>query len=443
MGEVGDRRLQAGPVGGELLGQQVQEGAGPHGILPCGEGVQIGYRPVGEAGIELLQGADKAGALPGQNAVLQQSVHVFSHLPEIVFPPLGHPGTFAEEHHRISGQIVGGGGHLRIDQGQVPVQGREGGLLGQPLQILLQILKEGGLVPLPAADLGEQPGQALLQSLCSAGGELGQHLGRREEGRLLTVFRAALGVDVKIAHGVRLVAEELHPDRTLLARGEKVQDAAPQGKLTHALHLLPPGIARGREGLRQLVQVIALPQPDRAAGPFQGLRRQGALEERLHRHHSEGAPPLQQGLEGGQTPVLILAGDHRGMVEGELPGRHQAHLLPGQDPQVPAEALPLGLIGAEQHHAPAGLPPDRGGDIGPQHRGEAGEGRGASPLLHSRQELAHLRQLPQDLGQQLHAVPSFPKNKEVIDVPKAPVPIREGGVRVDSIAPRRGGRQGT
>ncbi len=84
-------------------------------------------------------------------------------------------------------------------------------------------------------------------------------LRHRKNGDRLHVFVAALGVRVKKAHGVQLVAEELRPDGLIGGGGEDVQNAAPEGKLAAALHHAAPAVARGGEPPEQLLHGVFLP----------------------------------------------------------------------------------------------------------------------------------------------------------------------------------------
>ena len=385
MGQVGHGGLQAGAVGGQLLGQQVEQRPGPPGVPGGGEGVQVAHRPGVQHLGQLLKGAGKLRQLPGQLPPLHQGLGILGELPQVVLPPLRHPGALAEHHHRVGREVVRRRGHLGIDQGHVAIHGREGQAAGQLLPVLLQ----GGdqlLRPLAALCPGNDAVQQLHQAGEAPEGELGQHLGGGEDLRRADVLHPPLGVRVEEAHGVDLVAEELHPHGLGLGRGKEVQDAAPQGELASALHLLAPGVARGGEGLGQLVEVVALPHAQHPGGPLQQGLGQGALEDGLRRAHQQGALPRRQGPEDGEPPVLVLPGHHGGVVEGELPGGQGAHLLPRQGGQIPGHPLGLPLVGAHHHHRPAGLLADAGGKVGPVHRRQAGQGRRAGPAVDGRQQ---------------------------------------------------------
>ena len=82
---------------------------------------------------------------------------------------------------------------------------------------------------------------------------VGQHLRHRQELCLLEVFCPPLGAGVKEAHGVQLIPEELTADGPVAGGGEKVQNAAPEGKLAYPLHLLTADIAGGSQSPGQLL----------------------------------------------------------------------------------------------------------------------------------------------------------------------------------------------
>ena len=84
--------------------------------------------------------------------------------------------------------------------------------------------------------------------------------------------------------------------------------------------------------------------------------------------------------------MLPLAGDHGGVVEGELPGGEGEGLLPGEGLQVGGHAAALGVVGAEDHHGAAGLLAEGGGEVGPVGRGEPGQGRRAGAIVQGGQQ---------------------------------------------------------
>ena len=391
VGQVGHCGLQAGPVGGQLFGQQVQKGAGPAGILGGGKGVQIAHRPLLQSPVQPLKAEEELRQLARQLPPFQQGLYILLHLPQPGTGPLRHPGALGEKHRRVLRQVVRRRGQLRIGQSQIPVHSREGGPTGQPLPVLLQGGQQRSASTPAAPRPGDQTIQLFQQAGPAAGGKLGEHLGGRQDLRLADVLCAPLGTRVEESQGVHLVPEELRPHRPGLGGGKEIQDAAPQGKLAHALHLLAPGVARGGESPGQLGQVAALPHPQHLGGlGEQGLGK-GALEQGLHGAHQQGALPRRQSAQHAQPPVLPLAGDHGRVVKGKLPGLQGAHRLAGKGGQVLCHALGLPLVGAHHHHRALLVPAHSGGKIGPMHRTQPGKGRRAPAAVHGGQQALKFR----------------------------------------------------
>ncbi len=401
VGEVGDRRLQADAVGGELLGGDGEEGAGALGVLGGGEGVQIGHRPVAQPGGELLRRAGVHPQLGQKGPVFRQGGDVLIQLPEVVFPPLREPGALAEKDGGVRGQVVGRRGHLGIDEGQIAVHGGKEHAVFQLFHIFVQGGdKAVGPAPAPGPvplffECPHQPGQP-------PGGQMGQHLGGGQDAALLQLPGAALGGRVEQAHGVRFVPEKLHPHRLGMGGGEKVQDAAPEGELPHSLHLVAPAVARRRQGLGQLPQVADRPHFQHPGGPGEAVGRQGALEHGLRRGHQEGHPPLGERPQHLQAALLPLPGDHGGVVEKELPGGKGEDLFPGKGPEVGGHAAALGVVGAEHRHRPPGGLPHGGGHVGPMDGREPGHRRRTGPPVQGGQEESEFRDRAERGEQQLH-----------------------------------------
>lgn len=161
--QIGGGGLQAGAVGGELLGEHVQQGLGPQGVGVGGEGVQEDHGVVGEPGHQLLKGADEPGDLPRHQTGFQQGLHVLLHAPEVVPGPLRHPGALGKADHRVLGQVVRRRGQLGVDEGQIAVHGGEGEALGEPLPVLGEGGKEGGVVPLEPFTWEMRPSMASVR----------------------------------------------------------------------------------------------------------------------------------------------------------------------------------------------------------------------------------------------------------------------------------------
>ena len=238
LGEVGGGGVQVGPEGGQLAALGIEQGLGRQGQGGGGEGVQKAQGELLELLHEMGEGEGEGGVLAQLHPALHQGFQVLVQLPQPVFPPFRHPGGLGQADHSVRGQVVDGGVVSGVALGQLVV----GHLL---------------------------PGAILLP--------LGQHLPHREEHRLVQMAHPALGGGVKQAHGVHVGVPELHPHRVVLGGGEHVQNAATQGKLAHALHLVAPGVAQGRQGIRQLGGVIGAAGADGHHMFQKLLRGEGAL----------------------------------------------------------------------------------------------------------------------------------------------------------------------
>ena len=244
---VGGGGLEAAAVAGELAGVDVQEAPGLQGQAGGGQGVHHHRREVREGGVEGIFREEKVRALARHVSGLHQGVRVLAELEEGGLGPLVDAPALAEEDQGGGVQVVKGSGELGVDQGEVAVQAA-----GQdPAPELLGIRQDGLhdlLRPLAAAEalgLGlHGVGQAGKPPLC----QVGQDLGAGEDQGLGDVLDPALRAGVEEAHGVDLIPEELAADGLFHEGGEDIQDAAPDGELAHALHLLAAGIARRRQG---------------------------------------------------------------------------------------------------------------------------------------------------------------------------------------------------
>ena len=281
---------------------------------------------VGQNGHQLGQVGGKDGVLPVDELRLNEGLDVLIELPQPVFGPFRHPAGLGEAHHRPGGQVMGGGGQVPVAGGQQPV---------------------GGALPLAVPVPG------------------GQRLAHRQEYRVLQPGHPALTVHVEQAHGVHVGVPELNAHRVILGRGVYVQNAAPEGKLAHALHLLAPGVPQRRQPVGKLRQVVLPALLHRHDVPGQLLRGQGALHEALHRGHDQGRFIPGHVVEGGQTLVLPLAGGHRAVVEQKFPGGQQGDALAGEGGQVFGQPVGLRLVGAHHHHRAVHPPVEPGGEMGP------------------------------------------------------------------------------
>ena len=351
--------LHAAAVGAELLGPHRQQRPGGQGVPGGGQGV---HHAQGEAP-QRLQPLALAQQQPRQVPVLlpggQQALRVLPGLPEHGLHPLRQPSRLPKAHQGVRGEVVEAGGQIRP---------------GQQLQS------------------GQQ--QSLLQ-----------------------VCRPPLGGGVELPQGVDLVVEELAADGLVHHGGEHVQDAPPEGELPHALHLVAPGVPGGHQAAGQGGEVQPLPHRQAEGRRPQLLRRRGLLQQALAGGHHHPAPALGEGVEGGDPPVLPLAGDDGARLDKELPGEELQRLLSRQIPQVLPQAARLPLVGTDHHQGPSGLQGQGRRRLGAVDGTQPGDGGGALPPLHRPDQGRHLRdrqQHPQQLFH-CHISASSPESSGYID----------------------------
>ena len=387
--QVRNGGLQAAAVGAELLGVHGQQAPGPQGVPGGGQGVLQDHGERLQGGVQLLGGEGQVGVLPRQHPGGQQRLHVLLLLEDCVLHPFVHPATLAEKHHRVGWQVVDPGGDIRVDGRQIPIRRPQGRAAAQPLRVLPQCLDDG-LRLLLFRQLLRQGGQLVRQTGQAARGAVGQHLRRRQDPGGGHVPGPPLGAGVKGAHGVDLVVKELAPHRLVHQGGEHIQDAAPQGELAHALHLLAPGVSGGEQPLRQLSQVRLSPYLQGEGQGPEELRRHGPGHETVRRGHHHGGVPLGQGVQGRQAAALPVPGANSPWAELPLPAQQGHGAIARQSLQIGGEDLDLPFVPAEEHRRPVGPGGHRSPHTGPLHRLEAADRRRAAAVLHPADQLRHL-----------------------------------------------------
>ena len=224
-----------------------------------------------------------------------------------------------------------------------------------------------------------------------------QYLPRRQHREALPVLHAALGGHVEISHAVQLVVEELAAHRPVRSRGKNIQNTAPQGELSRALHLLGTDVPGGDEPRRQRRHVVLLPHLQCEGGLPQHLRRQAQLGHGRRRGHHDPRLLLRQPIQRPQPPVLPLAAVRRRRPQLQLPGRQHHRLSPRQGPQISGLPGALLLVGAQHQQRPAGLLRRCRRHGGPLHRGEPGDHAVLFPAVYAGcqlPQLGHRQQLP-------------------------------------------------
>ncbi len=396
---VGGGGVQGAAVGAQLLGPDLPQAFGRQQAAAGGQALQLAQGEIRQLFLqaalaegELRKGAAQEAALHGRGDVLLQ-------LPQKRAQGLPHPRAVADADQGVGREIVKGGGQLRVDGGHIAV--RPGG--GQALAELLGVGGGGG--PQLLCALASDAGGSTLQPGGDVGAAaVGQHLPGGEDQGAAAVGGAALGGHVEPAQRVHLVVKELAAHRLVHAGGEYVQNAAPEGELAGALHLVGPGVAGGGELPGQFRGIVAAVGVQCDNGVSQHRPRDGPLDQGVHRGHRDlRAVHVVQSPQPAVLPVPAGGGG----AQLPLPPGQNGDVLPGEQPQISGLAVRLPLVGAQHQQGTARGLPHRRGDLGPVDRAEASQLGGAIPVFHSLGQLPHLRQRQQKVDQILHA-PSPP-----------------------------------
>ena len=155
-----------------------------------------------------------------------------------------------------------------------------------------------------------------------------QGLGGGQQGEALDPVDAALGGGIEAAHALDLVAEEIEPQRLLLAGREEVDEAAAHRELAGIAHRLGAAIAIGLEQRGQPVAVDPLAGRQPRDELADAERRQRPLRRRVDRG-DEQLRLRRLALQRVQRrqPLGGRAQRGRAAVVGQaVPGREGQHL---------------------------------------------------------------------------------------------------------------------
>ena len=163
-------------------------------------------------------------------------------------------------------------------------------------QILFQGFHQHGVGMLAPLLPGKQVLKCFAKPRFASGSQRRQGFRNRQQPDGADVFAPALGVRVEVGQGIQLVAEEFQPDGLILTGGVDIGDAAPESKLTGALHHAAAAVARGGEPGGQFLQGVFLPHLQADAAVFQNVRRHGAQAQGLPGENLDGhLPPVPGG----------------------------------------------------------------------------------------------------------------------------------------------------
>ena len=287
--------------------------------------------------------------LPGQQIPLFQTVHHALpklHLHRLALFP--QPGRFIQKKEAVFLRKIIQEGHRILRKiPQIVVQPAQLPALADSVhQLRDHTLDPVGFLALVLAAESLLTGCGLLLQLCDARLELlpGQHhLGGRIDGHLLQLLHGPLALHVKGADRVYLVVPHLDADRNLLGQGVNVHDAAPDGKLSHSVHLGPALVAHGSQTVPQLFQVqhlSLLHGHDLIAHVFEG---QKVIHQSVHGGHHNAALVLHQmpqhadPLAGHQIAMDVRA------VEQQILSRIEHHIF-CKIPEIVIDFLGPGVV---------------------------------------------------------------------------------------------------
>ena len=369
MPHVAERRLQTAPVGGELPDICAEDAPGLQGIAPGGKSVRHHHREILQSGAGVLPGQHICLCLAHGNCGLGEKAHIVPERVGQLPGPLGTAVGGVHEHKGVRGKVVQGGHIFLKHPGQVPVRPGELRALREPLRVPAQ--PPDGVLPVAAA--ADQPHPALQHGGQGAG--VGrQSLPARQHPKGVDGLAAALGVRVEKAHGVDLVAPELGPDGPLGSGGIYVQNAAPAGKLAGPLHHLASAVAAAKQRRLQGLGPGALPHPHGEGGTLQALGGQRPLQQPRHSDHC-GVGPLQEGVQSGEPPLLVLTGYRLRVVEYHVPAREHHRRPAQQGRQISGQGPGGGVVRADHRQRPARAFAQHGLAYGPHgapHLGDQG-----------------------------------------------------------------------
>ena len=350
MGKIRYRRFQAAAVGAQLSGVDGQKSFGLHGITGGGQRAHHDHGEILQRGVQLLHAQREVCVFACHQSRFQQRLHVLAQLLPGGFGPLVHPSAFAEKHRRVHGQIIHRRGDFGVDGSKIAIHAPGNGAVFQFFAVLPELFGGAGGAFL-LSQLFRQGQQLFPKAGKAAFCAGGQHFRRRQQQCIVHIGGAALGGGVKGAHGVDLIVKELAAHRLIHQRGKYIQDAAAEGKLAGAFHLVAAGIARPEEQLRQILGLV----------PSAHLQRDGQLRHELWRqrpgHEGVGGGDDDAGrlgaeaVEGLQTAALPLTGGNGHGAKLPLPAQQYHRGLTGEGRQIACQFPGLPLVAAEEDGA--------------------------------------------------------------------------------------------
>ena len=415
--DISQSGFQTAAVRGQLFDRQRENGVGRQSAGGGEERVHGHQTQAFQPGQSLLK-AEGEGAVGGDQASLfQKTCHILADPEGKTAPPFPQSGSIVQNHQGVFRQIVQGGGQAGIDQGQIPVTGREQSLLFQPFGVLFQVFPQGRRGVFVPGQLQKLLGQRFLSSFI----QLGQGLPGRKDQGFFHILQPSLALRVKFPQGIHGVSEKFRTHRQSGPGGENVHNAAAHRKLAASLHRKATGIACGHQGLFQLFQGHFFVQFQGDGRLFQGFGRDAGHHQSFDgcRHHRMLS--MGKGIKGLQALVFVVPGGTFHIVEHIFPPGQQGHGQAGQMGKIPGQPPGAFFISADHHHRPSGVFLQGGGKMGLVHRGDAVERNGFFPLIQGLFQPFVFRQGIETLQQFFHvflhkAIPRSQRNGGVKNV---------------------------
>ena len=243
------RGLAAAAIGRQLLCRQAHERARLDGaaaeLQPIGQYDGPGLNSAHHVGKRLIE----SFRARGHRAAAHEQGNVLAQLRGVLLCTLSTARRLVDQHGRLRCEIVQRRGKRVVHKAHIPVGRRKHAVIAE-------------LFPVGTQGLGELLRRVVVFFRGGASGELlqlfaqrgaaariqwGQRLRRRQDAAAFQRLGAPLALRVKKAHGVHVIAPELHTHRLRIRRGEKVQNAAAARKLARPLDLCRAQIAAAQQ----------------------------------------------------------------------------------------------------------------------------------------------------------------------------------------------------
>ena len=382
------RGLAAAAVGGQLLCRQAHERARLNGaaaeLQPVGQYDGPGLDPAHHVGKRLV----KIFRARGHRAAAHEQGDVLAQLRGVFLRALGAARRLIDQHGRLRRKIVQRRGKRIVHEAHIPVGRREHAIIAE-------------LFPVGPQSLGELPRRVvvlfrggalseLLQLFAQRGAaariQRRQGLRRRQNAAAFQRLGAPLALGVEKAHGIHIVAPELHAHRLRIRGREKVQNAAAARKLARSLDLCRAQIAAAQQRILGVLGRERAAVADLKGRLQQFFLRHGALQQTGNRAHHSRHRTGSERVKRAQALLLRLARDALDRIKRIVARRQQRHVLPQQGGEVFLKQLGRRLVRAYGQHRCVKLRVHRRRQQRPRTRRQARNARRKPPVLQQDRE---------------------------------------------------------